>query len=115
MKVRTEIATNYSITLTEEELQFMVENPAKAWKIIRKEIERSLAETPRLMSGTVARPRVNTKTECPICHLMFEERGLGVHMFRRHNTRLPEYKSKHPELQGMHVSLLPTGTPAPKT
>ncbi len=30
--------------------------------------------------------RASTKTSCPKCGLQFEERGLGVHMARKHGT-----------------------------
>ena len=93
MRIET---ANYSVTLSVEELERLVGNRAQVMKVISGQIERIEHQAPpKLLSTTIARPRVNTKQPCPKCGLLMESRGLGVHFARRHKTRYADYLKKH--------------------
>lgn len=111
MKVKTEVETKYVLSLSEDEIRWIVENPVKGLKAVQKAIKQAQDEgMPKMLSSTVAQPAINSKVPCPACSRMFEARGMGVHFFRHHKVKLADWQRKH--LGAGEISIL--GIAAPK-
>lgn len=84
---RIKILYQYVIGFTEDQLADLISNPNRAVRDIKQELKQMRIES-RVAGTTRARPRISaSKTECPKCHLLFERKGLGVHLARKHNIK----------------------------
>lgn len=87
MKVDTQYVPEFTVTLTRDELVDLARHPVEGVKEIIKRADKALGKQSPFLSQTKAVGRFSHKVECNKCHLMFEARGLGVHLFHKHGIK----------------------------
>lgn len=87
MKLELDHAPVFRVSMSLDDLQVLAQNPERGVAEIMKQAERALAQEPRFAAQTKATALFSRKQECPLCHLLFEARGLSVHIRRGHHRK----------------------------